>query len=604
MDDTRDKTALRQENKTLRTEKEFKDKLVAEGVASPDEVSKEIHGLAWAEIVRTLFDGSRVESGDPLEKAVQAAFVEWANRERLDDLDDLLIVKADGSPLTGSVAEVRLKARKLVQDTDFQRKALAGVLLYTLAPTLRRWETLQMATPENIGDVLLPAFGGGDAPRPQPTRSLADFGVRLWRLLQTQEDRDIEYWKTVRAFGDFFVRAKGQETLALAATAYHVLIQTQTKNAEDVDAADLILGAANNLASLLDDLASKAQPSQLVASIAAAGRLHVMVADSMSDRWRMPKAEFRARALDDLGNTPSTFQQDGEDSLRRRYLRQAWFSARTGVVRARLRTPGDDDAKDVASAFFNAGVAILRTGSRRSAPVVTARIVLNVLGLWWALHLSSGDEIKGLEAYNGGDCAVNLMGALTDLDKGMIGRLRDGSLPQLWAGLHAMRGEIGGADSQRIAKSAEEMELEKSPSREDEPLMVAVTRFLAQTADLLELPWLSQVATAGGRQHAAYQSWWAIATALCPLARPDGGVAALCRPVWRVLNRVPPHLDELPEAIAGDWLAFLDKQHPLVVAGLMKAEEMDALLARGKGAESLGEWMEKNAWNLAGALAR
>lgn len=597
-------------NKEFSTEKSLKDKL--DTANAPVEIlAREIGKLAWSEILRDVFaDGEAKwdEPQDEVDREVCEAFVEWAKRSRLDDLEDLLFIKTDGSPLTGRVPEAQLAARKLVQATQFHHNPLAGLILYTLAPTLRRWEGLQMATPENFGDFLLSAFGGEGAPSPQSTQPLTDFGVRLWRLLRTQKDQDIDYWRTVRAFGDFFVGAKGPDTLALAATAYHTVILMQAKNAEDADAADLIRGAANNMASLFDDLAGKS-PSELeTKTIAAAGHLHVIASDAIGDRWRMSPAERRARALDELGNTPTTFQQDGSDSLRLRYLRQAWFSVRTGVVRARLRTPGEDDAKDVASAFFNAGVAILRTGSRRSAQVVTARIAVNALGLWWALYLAPHDEKKALGSYSGGDCAVNLFGALTDLDENLIERLRAVIAP-LWAALYAERRVLGVTDTQRIATSVKEMKLPESPSENEASLTMAVNAFLERAAGLLGLPWLAEVVTAGHepeeRQRAAYQSWRAAASALCPLVRADGGIVRLCRPVWRTLNRIPPRLDELPEAIAANWLAFLGDRHPLVAAGLMTAEELHALLARGKDApESLGEWMEKNAWTLAGALAR
>ncbi len=602
MADPNDKASPRSANKILATGKEFKNKLAAEGGVSADDLGGAVHSLAWAEILRMLFSSGVKD--DPVESAVRDAFLTWAEQERLDDLDDLLIVKEDGSPLTGSLAEARVVAAKLVRDTEFRHKPLAGLLLYTLAPTLRRWETLQTATPEDIGDFLLPALGASDAPRPQPTRALTDFGVRLWRLMQTQIDWDIGYWQTVRALGDFFVRAKGRETLALVATIYHALIQAQTKDVEDAEAADLVRGAANNLSSLFDDLAGKAPSGKVAAAIAAAGRLHVLAADAIEDRGRKPRAERWALALDELGNTPSAFQQVGDDSLRLRHLRQAWFSARTGVVRARLRKPGEADAKDVASAFFNAGVAILRAGNRRSPPFATARIVVNALGLWWALHLSAVADEKALGPYNGGNCAVNLMGALTDLDPPKLDRLRTASLPGLWAGLFVTREAIGAADFQRIAKSAEEMKLPEQPMGNDVLLKAAVSAFLVQFADLLALPWLARVVAAKDSQRAAYQSWWAAASALCPLTTSNGGVTRLCRPVWHALNRVPPHLDELPEAIAGDWLAFLDGRHPLVAAGLMTQDEISALMERGEGAPiSLGDWMAKNAWSLAGAIA-
>lgn len=593
-------------------EKDFSTILEIRGY--PEDFSQAVIGLAWRAVLRRCyFDGEAKEPSDEVDEAVWEAIEKWAQGGRLDDLDDLLTIRRDGDIFPGTPGEAILAARNVVRQADFKSGSLGALLFYRFAPTLKKWEATSLATPEQQADLLLGSLGGKPGRRLRPLPVLAEFGARLWHRLQSQRDRDIDYWKTVRAFGDFLHDAKGPDTLVLAAHAYHVLIDTLRPEADDEEAADLIRGAANNLASLLDDLAGKSPAPSSVKAIAAAALLHLQVSAAIENRAGMSSSARRWRALDDLANTPTAFQQVPGDDLATRRLRQAWFSARAAVVRARLRKPGKNDAKDVATAFFNAGVALLRGGNRRRTEAIKAQLVINALGLWWATWLANGDGKLALGTYNGSDCAVNLFGALDDLDERLRDSLRSG-MSALWSALAAERewkgSDIARSDIARLERAAERLGLEKGSSPDGPSLQKATAVFLAGIGETFKLPQLKNLPSGESAAHeseletkkAAVVSWLVVKSSLRALLPGDVTIAQLCRPVWQVLNREIPRLDELPESIKKITEEWHDNS--VVETGSIKKEDFEKLLELGKKEpNSLGEWIENNAMALAEAMA-
>lgn len=590
--------SLSETNKNVVSKNEVKDNVF--------DIAGEKYNLELEKMLRQVFSGREELSENDIG---WRAFRCWAMHDgsRLDDLLDQITTRAEGAPLQeASSSAATLVARQMVQNTSFDHKRLAALIEYTLAPTLLQWENERLTTPEEETDFLLGSLGRNAPPR-RMNAAVIEFGARLWNRLQHQANRDIDYWKTIRNFGDFFLRIKGRSALLLAAQAYDTLIRSLCNEAWDRETADLLSGTTNNLASLIDDIAGRPGSSKAIRTIFAAGRLHALLVCSTDDFSRLRFAERRSRTLDALGNVPTLFQYPGGPLIRRRYLRQAWFCTRTALARARLRLPGDDDAKDVTRAFFNAGVAINRSGNRREEAEAVARIVVNTLGLWWALHFSGDDTSKALSTYDGSSCATNLMGALTDIhNKDQQLRI---SLSALWRALHGHRQELG-SDFQRIGVSAQEMNLDPNPGSSSVSLKTAVSRFLIDIGYHFDLPSLTCLPAEAGdasnehqRKLASYLSWRAAATAIRRVSGKQ--IYTLCYPLWRTINRTPPRPTELPNLIAHEWINLLNNQYPLVAAGLVVPGEIDAIIDAGREAPaSLGEWMKNNAWELAGALAR
>lgn len=100
------------------------------------------------------------------------------------------------------------------------------------------------------------------------------------------------------------------------------------------------------------------------------------------------------------------------------HLEMSFFEA-CGAV-CRLGFTESEANQNAASSFFNAGVELLRgknAGTFRAtelAVVTRLRVVVNALGLWWALHFGESEIERALTVGDGLDCAVNLFGALTD----------------------------------------------------------------------------------------------------------------------------------------------------------------------------------------------
>lgn len=606
-----DKRDQRHENKTLLAPKDIYDK--SEFSGERGSFGQSLVDLAWEDTLRGIYFPADAKP-HYIDNAVWDAFLDWAVRHPLDDLLDQGIVEPDGRPFVSSPSDAVLEAANSVRRSRFELQRLAAVIRYSLAPTLRLWEDGGTATAEQQADFLLGPLSE-HAPRPKPLAALTQFGTRLWRLLETQadSDRDSGYWKTVRGFGDFFIRAKGRDTLALASHAYILLIKAQAPFAQDPEAAKLVAGAANNLVSLLDDLAGKSPSVTVLQAMFSAGLLRVRAADVAEGRHGLKRGSRRGGVLDDLGNTPTLFQAVPGDSHKRRHLRQAWFCARTGAERAVRRRPGEEDARDVASAFFNAGVALLTGGYRRQSEAVTARIVLNALGFWWAAHLAGDDEARALGDYNGGDCAVNLLGAMTDMDVTVLDRFRQRTLQSLWAALVSRRSLLESSDFKRMEASARKMQLE-SPSGltpASSSLRAAASAFLAEAGTLRGMKLLTQIpdeaeifVVENNRRRAACLSWRAAVRALRPLVIKDGeSVSKLLEPVWKQINQPATYPDELAEKIE-EWLRSSSGTTPVVSAGLMSADELHRLLSGGRDGPPLGEWLDANARELAGALAR
>ncbi len=130
------------------------------------------------------------------------------------------------------------------------------------------------------------------------------------------------------------------------------------------------------------------------------------------------------------------------------------------------------------SRYFNAAVCLLRAS--RSAELARVRMVLNGMGLWWALRLGRGVK-DALTSGDGTDCAVNLFGAAVDLVRGE--QMEYGPLLQelLSAVLAWVNGPLRLPDHRaRLMQSAERLRLDAVPLAKPSPeaLQAAITKLL------------------------------------------------------------------------------------------------------------------------------
>lgn len=174
------------------------------------------------------------------------------------------------------------------------------------------------------------------------------------------------------------------------------------------------------------------------------------------------KAGSMARAFLLMGNVPAAWRiladlftsEDGLFGTASRRLRTAILALISALMRARFNYPKDHD--EIAQALFNLGVDINIHSRKTADPTkyVPLRILANALGLWWAL-MRARNEAEAIGPFHGGDCAVNLFGALTESPMQTLRSQHEEAIRLLGDAIHTeMR---GGVDAIRVGNSYEEM---------------------------------------------------------------------------------------------------------------------------------------------------
>ena len=184
----------------------------------------------------------------------------------------------------------------------------------------------------------------------------------------------------------------------------------------------------------------------------------VKVFEALGAKVDESKAGDMARAFIFMSNIPSswrvlnpglfgeTLADNGRYAPR---LRTAALALISAMVRARFNEPKDGD--EIASALFNLGVDLNHYGNTRpkAADHVFLRSLANALGLWWALTKAETDE-QALGAFNGGDCAVNLFGGLTETSFSELRRSKGDLIRRIG---NAIQPYLSGQDGFRMQKS-------------------------------------------------------------------------------------------------------------------------------------------------------
>lgn len=299
-----------------------------------------------------------------------------------------------------------------------------------LAASLRRMEE-RGDTAEEEMDVLVRAL------RPLRGRLRTKAGELMLaaraRMAQRPDQQD-GYYKTRGALADSLAGSKDELSQRRRCYLYwEILTELQSMGTQHVSSgtwAGIVNTDANNLAVSLDDLRLHRESAEFMKLAVVAGSaarqlgegvpvnesakvgLAPLFGDAATPEW--------AALLDDMGNVPTTWKFAYDNASDIDVLLVEMGAA---VGRAGLETL-EDEPRKVVSALFNAGVTVSRgvkSGGSWGQPV-ECRIALNGAGLLWAMVCASkgGEAVDYLVAMTeneGGNCAVNLMGALTEFSR-------------------------------------------------------------------------------------------------------------------------------------------------------------------------------------------
>lgn len=304
----------------------------------------------------------------------------------------------------------------------------------TLAATLRRMEE-RGDTPEEEMDVLVRAL------RPVRDRLRSTVGTLILaaRARMARQSRQLDgYYATRVSLADTLSALKDEQSRRLRSYLYwEILRELQKLGEEQISAgvwARIVNSAANNLASVLDDMQqinSSVSCMKLAVAAGSAARMQGTDKQASEDAHsglvkffheEAPVTPEWAALLDDMGNVPATWRHvEGQDASD---LYMWLVELGAAIARAGLDEL-DESPRKVASSLFNAGVTVSRgveSGKRNSwCHPKECRIVLNGAGLLWVLSRGKGntpsDFVAAIEQYQGGSCTVNLLGAVMELDR-------------------------------------------------------------------------------------------------------------------------------------------------------------------------------------------
>lgn len=371
----------------------------------------------------------------------RADFLQWAQQFSPEEL--FLHGEhrpAPEMPLTGSVQDATIQALLEIQRRKLDPVSLHEWLRGSVVATLRQWERSGQASPEQRVDLMLMALARELKPRCSSSLRRLLAGMRGHLLTQAPEARGEGFFRTWAGLGEFLGPA-GEECVPQACFYYHeVLSELLQRRASEPALRTIVRGAANNLTSLLDDLAPPDQTVGALAGPPVLNRLHALAAVFEPARVREPTATVEAMSillgaafdqvyaqdyspvLTTMMNVPAAWRtlhpqvrgdipDWGEPTP---WSRIAYMEACAGVLRAGMVGPEDYD--DISSGFFNAGVSFARQG-REAGGDEAARWMQTLcpaVGLWWAVHLASTVN-EALTRLHGLQCAVNLFGGASDL---------------------------------------------------------------------------------------------------------------------------------------------------------------------------------------------
>lgn len=328
-----------------------------------------------------------------------------------------------GSTLEGDLSTVSLLVSVEVDRYRDEPAALVAWLAGPVAEAIERSERLNDGSPEQRVDVAMQGLR-----YLAPLLPLGPTANELAAHLFQQRSRDAGFIQTLANLATLSITS---DQVVSAVLYYLVLRQAAALAADgnlDIDAGRRIHptlhAAAHNVCAILgkqqdDQTKGSGQlvsdPVREIASLAAVFAPPPDVDQDLAD------VMLRLSGVPDLGDSPIDFvvtlaelggSPVGWDVPLRVVARVEACSA---VAAALAGIP-----QAVVARLFNAGVSLMRAGSKEAIGNIRARVLLNTAGLYWAL-LQSDDLLEALITHDGFDCAVNLASAAADLGQPRTG---------------------------------------------------------------------------------------------------------------------------------------------------------------------------------------
>ncbi|MFC6082558.1 hypothetical protein [Sphaerisporangium aureirubrum] len=322
---------------------------------------------------------------------------------------------AGDEPLDGDADIVELQVASVTE--NMPEAMLERFMRGPLAATVERLER-QGATREQVADIIL-----------RPLRRVVGrpgatvLSMHLLGYVQAQRNRTLAYYLTVAIIADMLGESADPESSVASVIAYHCAVRGVWRLVAEDEvrfegrARRFVSTNTTNLATemwkLIEAVQLGGEPGEAqhnvvrnLKTIAAVTKEAPAVEDgdatTLLEALGVPASPPQA-ALAVIRTIGIGVADLWSDDL----LDQARLLS-TGAVAAATM----DEADRMPAAFFNAGVTLLQSPQRESAPVIWARMVLNLLGMRWAL--AEDDALEAFIAGDGLDCAVNLLGSAVE----------------------------------------------------------------------------------------------------------------------------------------------------------------------------------------------
>lgn len=404
-----------------------------------------------------------------------------------------IVVSGLPERLTGSFEEVALQATMLLKQHVGNARYAQALAAGPLAAALEEMENMGLARDRQV-DLMIHAFAGepvyhDSGTQPPCTKQFCQFLARLCALVLSEisEQPTPGQLETLVNLTTWYGQAKETACRACGTElALETLPHFYTLREEPARVAKMMQQLTNNAAGWLSDLLGfRGDEETMDRKTDQAGWLNTLHAlgcvaflhQETGDAWNEKAKEVfnyldvdadekvagsMARAFLYMSNIPTAWRilgrlfpmADGQFADATRRLRTAVLALISALMRARFNPRKDHD--EISQALFNLGVDI-NIHSRKlteSDQYLPLRILANTLGLWWAL-MRANDEGQAIGPFHGGDCAVNLFGALTEKAMESLCGAHEQSIRSLGDVIHGQM--AGNVDALRLSNSYKEM---------------------------------------------------------------------------------------------------------------------------------------------------
>lgn len=353
--------------------------------------------------------------------------------------------------------------------------------------------------------------------------------------------------------------------------------------------ASIVNADANNLVVVLDDL-------RLINQSVACMRLAVVAGSAARKLGEDAQVEGNAHSgllpffgqavpvtpewvtlLDDMGNVPAAWRSldYNPSDLNMWLVEMGAAMARSGLGSL------EDRPRKVASSLFNAGVTVSRGAKSDQAweHPAECQIVLYDAGLLWVLSHRQDDQhadiLKAMATHQGGNCAVNLMGALVKLAPNDEARQ---ALIVFVNALYGLQPALSVGDFSRIGNAVEKLKLDPAPDATDPILALSVLLERCLPSGSWQTAWKSfavapkpdslgvLLAQTGAKGHP--RSFWAASTNLA-----------------QMLGNFEKQAEEWPDAFIAtqmndwlpDWRVDIEAEWRVMLVGALLSDRLAAM---------------------------